>query len=112
MPRSDGYKNLKPMNKRPKAEVKKITSKGGKKSAEVRAERKKFKDELLLLLATDDNQKKISTTLIKQAIRGNLNAFLTIRDTIGEKPVERTENTNVDMSLEEYLKRVEDKDEY
>lgn len=112
MPRSDGYKNLKPMNKRTKADVKKITSKGGKKSGEVRAERKKLKDELIMLLATDDNQYKMSSTLVKQAIKGNLSAFLTIRDTIGEKPVDKVENTNVDMTLEEYLKKVEDKDEY
>lgn len=72
--------------------------KGGKRSAQVRAERKTLREELLTLLdekvPDQDTGKKIGTreaitaALIKQAIGGNTKAYELIRDTIGEKPIE------------------------
>lgn len=61
--------------------------KGGIASGESRRARKTLREELLLLLETDDNNKKISVALIEKALLGDINAFTTIRDTIGEKPV-------------------------
>ena len=73
--------------------------KGGKASAAKRAERKTFREGLLLLLneplkdkagqATDKTtQDAIIAGLVKRAINGDTRAFEMIRDTIGEKPVQ------------------------
>lgn len=82
-------------------------------------ERKTLREELLLLLGeevTDKNtgrvmatQAAISAALIKQAISGNYRAFEIIRDTIGEKPVEKVEQVNIDMEYKasvDYVKKL------
>lgn len=70
--------------------------KGGEASAKARAERKTLKEELLLLLSEGDTQKKVSAALIKKAKSGNVKAFEVIRDTIGEKPMEKLVAASVD----------------
>lgn len=102
--------NLKPV--RTKKEARERGKNGGIKSGEVRRERKTLKDELLLLLATGNTQNKVSLALIKKALSGDTKAFEVIRDTIGEKAVEKVENTNIELSYEDYIKKVEDADEY
>lgn len=87
--------------------------KGGKKSGEVRRERKLLKDELLALLDAEfenpETQKKenvremISYKLIEQCMNGNVKAFLALRDTIGEKPVERID-ASIDSENKDILK--------
>lgn len=73
--------------------------KGGKASAAKRAERKTFREGLLLLLNEPLKDKSGQTTdkttqdaiiagLVKRAINGDTRAFEMIRDTIGEKPVQ------------------------
>jgi len=44
-----------------------------------------------LLLSKGDTQQKVSLALIQQALEGNTKAFEVIRDTIGEKPVDKLE---------------------
>jgi vacuolar-type H+-ATPase subunit B/Vma2 len=102
--------NLKPV--RSKKEARERGKKGGIKSGEVRRERKTLKDELLLLLSSGDTQNKVSLALIEKALSGDTKAFEVIRDTIGEKAVEKVENTNIELSYEDYIKKVEDADEY
>lgn len=85
--------------------------KGGIASGKARAERKALKEELLLLLSEGDTQKKISLSLIQQALDGNTKAFEVIRDTIGEKPVEKVD-MNANISYEEAIKEVADSSEY
>lgn len=74
--------------------------KAGIASAAKRAERKTFRDGLLLLLneplkdksgaATDKTtQDAVIAGLIKKAIAGDVRAVEFIRDTIGEKPVDQ-----------------------
>lgn len=74
-------------------------SKGGRKSAKTRKERKTFREGLLLLLNEPLKDKSGQTTdkttqdaiiagLVKRAINGDTRAFEMIRDTIGEKPVQ------------------------
>lgn len=89
--------NLKPIKKGElsKEEAKKRGSIGGKKSVEARREKKLLKEELMLLLAQGNTQAKISLALIEEAIKGNVKAFEVIRDTIGEKPVNKQEVTGV-----------------
>ena len=83
-------------------EAREMGRKGGLASAKARKDRKKLKEELLLLLSEGDTQKKISLALIRQAMNGNTKAFETIRDTIGEKPVEVNANVNIEK-LEDVL---------
>ena len=44
-----------------------------------------------MLLSKGDTQQKVSLALIQQALEGNTKAFEVIRDTIGEKPVDKLE---------------------
>ena len=82
--------------------------KGGKKSAQKRKERKTLREELLLLLSEKQEdgrtgQASMSVSLLQQAIKGNVKAYEIIRDTIGEKPVEKVEQM-IDV---EYRKSVD-----
>lgn len=81
--------NLKPI--RSKEEARERGRKGGIKSGETRRKRKTLKEELLTLLETEEYNKKISLAMIHEAELGNVKAFNTIRDTIGEKPKENVE---------------------
>lgn len=112
----DGTKNLIPFSQRSEEEVKKMRSKGGKKSVETRRARKTFREGLKLLLSghlekgTPNymNAKKtmqslglsgeptaqnlLELGLFKKAMKGDPFAFATIRDTLGEKPTETFED--------------------
>lgn len=90
-----GTKNLKPVTKRTKNEAREISKKGGIRSGEVRRERKKLKEELLLLLSEGDNNRRMSIAIFERALNGDTKAFEVIRDTIGEKPKEEVEVKDV-----------------
>ena len=75
---------------------------GGFASGKAKRERKTIREELEFLLAKQLKNNKgedistreaISTAMIGQAIKGNVKAFIAIRDTIGEKPTEKQEVT-------------------
>lgn len=72
---------------------------GGIKSGIAKRARKTLKEELLLLLSSGNTQEKISLALIQEALNGNVKAFESIRDTIGEKPRE-----NQDVELKASIK--------
>jgi hypothetical protein len=101
-------KNLKPFNKRTEKEQREIQKKGGIASGESRRKRKTLKEELLALLSDGDTQNRVSVALIEAALDGNVKAFETLRDTIGEKPVEKVEQVNIDMEYEQSVKYVND----
>lgn len=75
-------------------------SKGGVNSAISRRNRKRLREELEILLEIGDTQRSVAAALINKAINGDVRAFEVIRDTIGEKPVERVEEQKkiVDLS--------------
>lgn len=100
MPKSDGYKNLIPANKRSKDEARKLGQKGGIKSGEVRRMRKTLKEHLLLLLSEKSVQEDICLAIIDKALDGDTKAFQIIRDTIGEKPTENLCISSVNMNLQ------------
>ena len=106
MPKSDGYKNLIPANKRSKDEVRTIGQKGGIKSGEVRRMRKTLREQLLILLETGDTQDSICLALIDKALEGDTNAFKVIRDTIGEKPADKICMTTANINIAESYKEV------
>lgn len=87
--------DLKPFNTLTEEEQKELARKGGIASGEARRRKRLLKDELIALLETNDNQEKMSIALIEKAISGDVQAFNTIRDTIGEKPVDRVEQETV-----------------
>ena len=98
-----GKENLRPVSST--EEARERGRKGGLASGEARRKRKTLKEELLLMLSDGDIQEKISLALINEAINGNnagsvTKAFEVIRDTIGERPVEKVQATQtvVDMS--------------
>ena len=99
MPKSDGYKNLIPTNKLSKDEARMLGQKGGIKSGEVRRMRKSLKVQLLLLLSENEIQENICLSLIDKALDGDVQVFKLIRDTIGEKPVERFSTTELSINL-------------
>lgn len=72
-----------------KEEAVKLARKGGlARAAKIKA-RKTLREELLALLENDNAQEKMSIALLKKAQKGDVRAYETIRDTIGEKPVEK-----------------------
>ena len=94
---------------------------GGKKTAQIRRERKTLREELLALLQeeiTDRNtgrtmetQAAMTAALLKQALNGNTKAYEIIRDTIGEKPVDNVNIVSSDFTaLDEAFARMEGAD--
>lgn len=95
-----------------------IARKAGKKSAQVKKARKTLREELFALLDERLTDKKtgkkvstrqaISAAMVKQALGGNTKAYEIIRDTIGEKPVEKVEQ-KIDVDYRqsvEYVKNL------
>ena len=87
--------------------------KGGLKSGEARRARKTLREELEALLTQDitakdgrrmQTQTAISASMIKQALAGSTKAYEIIRDTIGEKPIDKVVVAEVDP---ETIKEVE-----
>lgn len=102
--------NLTPNTKRTPKERQELAKKAGKASAKKRQEQKTLKEELLLLLAEGDTQKKISLALIQKALQGDTKAFEVIRDSTGQKCVEKVEiSQTVDDSIKEIEKYMKGK---
>lgn len=89
--------NLKPCSS--KSEARERGRKGGLASADARRKRKSLKEELLLMLSDGDVQKSVTLALIEKAMAGDTKAFEVIRDTIGEKPVDRLIVSEVDPDV-------------
>ena len=88
--RTIGLQTLSPERRR------EIASMGGKKTQEIYAKKKTLKEYLELALAIEDEEgtdkyTKIVKALINEAEDGNVKAFETIRDSIGQKPKEEIE---------------------
>lgn len=83
--------NLVSLADRTTSEKREIAIKGGKASGEARRKRRALKDDLLLLLESGDAQNRLCLALLEKAFGGDVKAFETVRDTIGEKPTDKTE---------------------
>jgi hypothetical protein len=100
------------------AEAAKNGKKGGIASGEAKRRKKDLRLALEMLLEKDitskDGQKMsgteaITAKLFEQALKGNIKAFETIRSTVGQDPVQKVEQVNIDMEYEEsveYLKEL------
>ena len=101
--------NLIPANKRSLSEARENGKKGGKKSGEIRREKRKYADVINLVLQLKakgeiaekvskslgipieevDNRMVAVFSLFNKAIKGDSRAFEVMRDTGGEKPVDK-----------------------
>ena len=102
--------DLIPFDQRTEEEQKKIRQKGGIASGKARRRKKLLKEllEIELEKQTEDGDKKevsITKALIEQANKGNVKAYQTIRDTLGQAPVQKLQVSEIDA---EAVKEVED----
>ena len=94
-------KNLSPR------EARENGSKGGKKSVESRRKKKLLRECLEILLErkieTEDGEmsgaEAMATTAFKMALDGDLGAWTLVRDTVGQKPVDKVMVSEVDPSV-------------
>lgn len=106
--------NLKPLTAN---KAREIGSKGGKKSGEVRRQKKLLKD--LLEEALEKKTKTgtlaidVTQALITKALDGDVKAYEVIRDTLGQKPKEKVkiENSQATKVLESINKQLGGKNE-
>ena len=84
--------NLRPIGTLATSKQREIQSKGGKARAEKARRRKALKEELILLLSEGKTQEKLCLALIEKAQNGDVRAFESIRDTIGEKPTDKMDH--------------------
>ena len=91
--------NLVSLADRTTEEQRAIASAGGNASGEARRKRKTLKEELLLMLSEGETQQSVTLALIEKAMSGDTKAFEVIRDTIGEKPVDKVMIADVEPSV-------------
>ena len=99
-------------------EQREIARKGGIASGRARAEKRDLRKALELLLEqTFTDKKGVTRTgaqalvekLFATAMSGNVKAFEVIRSTVGQDPVQKVEQVNIDMEYQqsvEYVKRL------
>lgn len=110
----DTTKNLIPSNERTPSERREIARKAGIASGKARRAKRDFKKVFNTILELDvkdkkllkhieqmgvnteiDNKTLLAVTTFKKALKGDMRAFELIRDTIGEKPKEEIEVSDV-----------------
>lgn len=103
--------NLIPLNQRTKSEQRAIATQGGIASGAARRERKKMREYLEAAMVMDTefhgevmtNAEAVTAALVRKAKRGDVRAYQTIRDGLGERPVEKVV-TNNELTPEEFEK--------
>lgn len=105
---NNGIKNLKPQSERTKEEQREIARQGGKRSGEVRAAKRDLRKALEALLEKEFKGKDgitltgaeaIALKQMEKALKGDTKAFEVVRDTAGQKPVEKVMIAEVDQSV-------------
>ena len=92
-----GKDNLRPVSST--EEARERGRKGGLASGEARRKRKTLKEELLLMLSEGETQQSVTLALIEKAMSGDTKAFEVIRDTIGERPIDKVMIADVEPSV-------------
>ena len=99
--------NLIPTSERSKDEVREIGRKGGIASGEARRRKKTLKEALIMALELEKGNKTVQEigveALLQKFMSGDIQAFTTVRDTIGEKPTDKVEaavNSEVNINIE------------
>lgn len=104
--------NLKPKTTLSKEEAKKMGRKGGIASGKSRARMKTFKEAIINTTSEEELEKMIEKIKDNVVKKGDIQSAIFLRDTIGQKPTDKTENVNATLSYEDYIKKVESEDEY
>lgn len=103
MPRGDNPNsraNLKPLEKGlPKEDQRKTQLKGARKGVEVRQANASL-TEAMKEAVTPEVAEQLVDIIIKRAKQGNLKAFELVRDQLGEKPVEKVEQTSTNIVID------------
>lgn len=90
-------------------------SKGGRASAEARRQKRDLRRALEILLEKDivdgkgdakSGAEVIAFQQFKKALKGDTKAFEVIRDTAGQKPIEKIQVAEVDQSVIEEVERM------
>lgn len=106
--------NLIPNNERSPTEVRENGQKGGIASGEARRRKRDLRQALEMLLEKEYTQRNgetitgteaIAARLFEQAMKGNIRAFETLRDTVGQKPVEKVMFAEVEQSVIDEVER-------
>lgn len=109
--------NLIPNSKRTPQELREITRKGGIASGKARREKKELKaivEALFERMYDTEGGEKISgaeAITVKQmekALKGDTKAFEVLRDTAGQKPVEKVEQINIDAEYESRINELKE----
>ena len=98
--------NLVSLAMRSQRERKEIASKGQKASTEAKRARKTLKETLLLMLEEGNMQNDITLALLQKALNGDTKAYEVIRDTVGEKPTDKIEQSG-DSKLDVNIRVIE-----
>ena len=105
--------NLIPTTQRSESEARENSRKGGIASGEARRKKRDLKLAMQALLEADVKDKRTGETMsgaealalaqYRKAAKGDSKAFEIVRDTAGQKPVERVEQVNIDG---EYIDKI------
>ena len=105
---ANGMDNLIPNSERSPEEVRENGRKGGIASGVVRRRKKDLREACLAILETEITTKSgdkmtgseaMVAKLFQQAVKGNIKAFEVLRDTAGQKPVDKVVVADVDQSV-------------
>ena len=115
-------KNLRPLNTRTKSEQREIAKKGGVASGKARREKKAFKELIDTLLAEEGGNIGGKPATRKEMVAARavriltnpeaadtkefLKAFEIVRDTIGEKPIEKVMVSEVEQDVIDEVERM------
>lgn len=91
----NGVQNLVPANERSKGEARENGKKGGLNSGESRRKKRRIQEALIKALKGKydvdgdelDGYSAIAVKMVLEAMKGNVQAFKEIRDTVGEIPI-------------------------
>lgn len=114
--KENSLKNLIRFDQMSPEKHKEASRNGGIKSGDSKREKKMLREYLEIILSMQDDEgedryTKISKALIDKAEDGDTKAFEVVRDTLGQKPIDKL-NMNANLSYEEKIKEVADSDEY
>jgi len=111
---NDGKSNLVPQSERTKEEQREVARQGGIASGEARRRKRDLRQALEMLLEKEYKDKAgktitgteaITAKLFEQAMKGNIKAFETLRDTVGQKPVEKVMIAEVEQDVIDEVER-------
>jgi len=112
--------NLIPNSMRSKSEVRANSRKGGIKSGESRRRKKELKEIIEMMFEKEysmmegktevkmSGAEAIAMKQMEKALKGDTKAFEVLRDTAGQKPVEKVEQINIDAEYESRIKELKE----